>query len=69
MGEAFNAGDRVHVRVENRFHGYRPGDRGTVPRAAPLASTGARYYLVAMDKDGPEDTGVLFDAHEIEPDV
>jgi hypothetical protein len=31
--------------------------------------TGERYYTVAMDKDGPNATGVVFAQDEIEPDA
>jgi hypothetical protein len=68
MVSALAVGDRVRVTVYGRVAGYQPGDKGTVLRTPPPAVTGLAYYLVAMDKDKPDDTGVLFAAHEIEPD-
>jgi hypothetical protein len=63
------AGDPVHVTVHIRLLDYQPRDKGTVLRAGSQPSIGRRYYLVAMDKDGPDATGVLFGDDEIEPDV
>jgi hypothetical protein len=48
--------------------GYRPGDTGTVLRAAPSTTNGGRYYLVAMDKDGPSAVCAVFTEGEIEAD-
>lgn len=62
-------GDRVRVRNEDPQNGYHVGDEGAILRVETLATTRIRYYLVAMDKDGPEATGVLFNADDIEPDV
>jgi hypothetical protein len=64
-----NAGDRVHVTVRILILGYQPGDKGTVLRTGSQPSIGGRYYLVAVDKDGPDATGVLFGDDEIEADV
>jgi hypothetical protein len=70
MNRASRAGDRVRVTIRNRVAGYAPGDRGTVVREPSTATiTGERYYTVAMDKDGPGATGVVFAEDEIEPDV
>jgi hypothetical protein len=70
MSRALKAGDRVRVTARNRLAGYVPGDKGRVLRE-PLTVTinGERYYTVAMDKDGPNATGVVFAADEVEPDV
>jgi len=62
-------GQRVRVTVRNSVAGYQPGDKGTVLRASVSAATGERNYTVAMDKDGPDATGVLFMEWEIEADV
>ena len=59
-------GDRVRVTGRNRMYGYQPGDKGTIVREAIRAPTGTRYYLVAMEKDDPAHTGVVFNAEEIE---
>jgi len=69
MVVTLEVGDRVRVTVYGRVAGYAPGDKGTVLRTPPPAVRGVSSYLVAMDKDRPDDTGVLFAAHEIEPDV
>jgi hypothetical protein len=69
MYRELNAGQRVRVTVRNCLAGYQPGDKGTVLRASVSAATGERYYTVAMDKDGPDATGVLFAEGEIESDV
>ena len=61
-------GQRVRVTVRNSVAGYQPGDKGTVLRASVSAATGERNYTVAMDKDGPDATGVLFMEWEIEAD-
>lgn len=64
-------GDRVRVTVRGRMHGYEAGDKGMVLRALAAGPSGALYYLVAMDKDDPTKTGVVFTDEEIEldPDV
>jgi hypothetical protein len=69
MVVTLKVGDRVRVTVYGRVEGYAPGDKGTVLRTPPPVVRGMSNYLVAMDKDKPDDTGVLFAAHEIEPDV
>jgi hypothetical protein len=69
MSEALNVGDRVRVCRANHPHGYPRGAKGTVLRVATRVTTGAPYYLVAMDGDGSDATGILFRADEIEPDV
>jgi hypothetical protein len=38
-------------------------------RVAKLAATRIHYYLVVMDKNGPDATRILFNADEVEPDV
>jgi hypothetical protein len=62
------AGQRVRVTSRNRVAGYQPGDKGTVLRTSISAATGDRYYTVAMDKDSPDATGVVFAEGEIEAD-
>jgi hypothetical protein len=42
---------------------------GTVLRASLSATTGERYYTVAMDIDDPAASGVVFAEGEIEADV
>jgi hypothetical protein len=69
MNALLKPGDRVRVTAANRTQGYQRGDKGTVLRVSTLVTTGSPYYTVAMDKDGPEDTGVVFEGGEIEPDV
>jgi hypothetical protein len=61
-------GDRVRNTVGNRILGYRPGTKGTVLRAASSLTAGERSYHMAMDKDEPNATGVLFAQSEIELD-
>jgi hypothetical protein len=56
MSRELKPGDRVHVTVRNRMYGYQPG------------ASGVRYYVVAMDKDDPTKSGVVFTADEIELD-
>ena len=48
---------------------YQPGDQGMVMRVFEIVTTGAPYYIVAMDKDAPDATRVAFTEGEIEPDV
>jgi hypothetical protein len=58
-------GDRVRLTVQNRMGGYQPGDKGVVVREL-VAGIQTCYFLVAMDKDDPVKTGVVFTADEIE---
>jgi hypothetical protein len=51
------------------MHGYEAGDKGGVLRELATGPSGTLYYLVAMDKDDPSKTGVVFTDDEIEPDV
>jgi hypothetical protein len=69
MSATLQPGDRVRVTVRNHTHGYLPGDKGTVLRVSALITTGSPYYTAAMDKDGPDATGVVFAEGEIEADV
>ena len=68
MSRELKPGDRVRVTVRNRMYGYHPGDKGTVLREAVAGPSGARYYVVAMDKDDTTKSGVVFTADEIELD-
>jgi hypothetical protein len=68
MSRELKPGDRVRVTVCNRMSGYQPGDKGTVLREAISGPSGARYFAVAMDKDDPTKSGVVFTADEIELD-
>jgi hypothetical protein len=58
----------VWVTVQNRLHGYQPGDQDTLPRQVSAGLRGACCYLVAMDQDDPATSGVVF-ADEVEPDT
>jgi hypothetical protein len=69
MSGALKVGDRVRVRVENHPDGHLKGDKGTALRVAKLGGTGTYHYLVAMDKDQPDATGIVFNGDEIEPDT
>ncbi len=69
MSRTLKVGDRVRVTALNRTHGYQPGDKGTVLRVSALFTTGAPYYTVAMDKDDPDHTAILFSEGEIETDL
>ena len=69
MSCQLKAGDRVRVTVRNRMHGYQTGDQGTVVRQVVAGPSGTCYYLVAMDKDDPAKTGVVFTNDEIELDL
>jgi hypothetical protein len=62
-------GDRIRVTVRNRMHGYKPSDKGVVLREIIAGPSGAFYYVVAMDKDAPSKSGVVFSDDEIEPDT
>jgi hypothetical protein len=70
MPEQLKVGDRVRVTAGSRTRGYQPGDTGTVLEGpSPYAGGGgAVSYVVAMDKDGPSRTSVVFNADEVEPD-
>jgi hypothetical protein len=45
------------------------GDKGTVLEGSASNTAGdQKSYVVAMDKDGPGRTSIIFGADEIEPD-
>jgi hypothetical protein len=69
MSALLKAGDRVRVTTASRAQGYQLGDKGKVLRSSTLVTTGSPYYTVAMDKDGPDATGVVFEGGEIEADT
>jgi hypothetical protein len=69
MSRSLKPGESIRVTVRNRMAGYQPGDKGTVMREVADGPSGTRYYVVAMDKDDPQKTGVVFSDDEIEPDV
>lgn len=70
MSEQLKVGDRVHVTSQCHTKGYQAGDKGTVLEGpAAQAGAGARSYVVAMDKDGPGRTSIIFGADEIEQDA
>jgi hypothetical protein len=62
-------GDRVRVTMNSGVADYLPGDKGTVLREVVSTSRGTLYFLVAMDKDDPSKSGVVFRHDEIEADV
>jgi hypothetical protein len=68
MSRALQKGQRVRVSVRNRVARYQPGDTGTVLRSSVLATTGQRYFTVAMDIDDPAASGAVFTEDEIEAD-
>jgi hypothetical protein len=68
MNRQLKQGDRVRVTVANRKRGYQPGETGTVTHAPNVPVHEEPYYIVAMDKDGPASTAVVFTAEEIEPE-
>ena len=61
-------GSRVRVKRTSRLPAYQPGDKGTVTGEGRVPRGAEPTYLVAMDKNGPMSTSVLFAAHEIEAD-
>jgi hypothetical protein len=69
MSDQLKFGDRVRVTQRSHVEGYQPGDKGIVLEG-PASHTGddQKSYVVAMDKDGPGRTSVIFGADEIEPD-
>jgi hypothetical protein len=69
MSRGLKKGDRVRVTGLCGVAGYQAGDKGTVLREVVSTSRGALYFLVAMDKDDPSHSGVVFRHDEIEPDV
>jgi hypothetical protein len=68
MSDPLKVGDRVRVSQRSHVRGYQPGDQGTVLEG-PTSYTGdaPQTYVVAMDKDGPGHTSIIFGADEIEP--
>jgi hypothetical protein len=69
MSRTLNAGDRVRVTVRNRVPGFQPGDKGTILSGPKSPDVDPPYYIVVMDKDGLQRTGVVFAADEVEPDA
>jgi hypothetical protein len=69
MNHSLKPGERIRVTVRNRMAGYQPGDKGMVMREVAEGPSGTRYYVVAMDKDDAQKTGVVFSDDEIELDV
>jgi hypothetical protein len=66
MNPDLKMGDRVRVSRPSR--GYQVGDRGTALEGpASYAGDDQKSYVVAMDKDGPGRTSIIFGADEIEP--
>jgi hypothetical protein len=68
MSRQLKLGDRVRVTARSRKEGYQPGDQGTVTHAPKVPLHQEPYYIVAMDKDGPTRTAVVFTEGEIELD-
>lgn len=66
--QELKAGDRVRLTASHRKQGYRPGDKGIVLRVLGAGPGGDFSYLVAMEKDDPDQKGVVFAEDEIEPD-
>jgi hypothetical protein len=68
MNPELKVGDRVRIRRPSR--GYQVGDKGTVLEGPPSnTSDDQKSYVVAMDKDGPDRTSIIFGTDEIEPDA
>jgi hypothetical protein len=67
MNPDLKMGERVRIRLPSR--GYQVGDKGTVLEG-PASNTAddQKSYVVAMDKDGPGRTSIIFGADEIERD-
>jgi hypothetical protein len=69
MSEELMPGDRVRITPRCRRRDYKAGDKGTVLEGpADRAGAGEQSYVVAMDKDGPSSTSVVFGADDIESD-
>ena len=68
MSRQLKPGQRVRVTVRSRAARYQPGDTGTVLRSSVSATTGERFYTVAMDMDDPAASGAVFAEGEIEAD-
>jgi hypothetical protein len=60
------AGRRVRLAQHIGLEGYQPGDEGTITRDALPHAAERAYYLVQMDRDGPDAASVLFADEEIE---
>jgi hypothetical protein len=67
MSDQLKFGDRVRVTQRSHVEGYQAGDQGTVLEG-PTSNTrdDQPSYVVAMDKDGPGRTSIIFRADEIE---
>ncbi len=68
MSRGLKKGDRVRVTNRSGVAGYQVGDKGTVLREVVSTSRGTLYFLIAMDKDDPSHSGVIFRHDEIESD-
>ncbi len=70
MSQDLKLGDRVRVTSQCHTKGYQAGDKGTVLEGpTSQAGSGAMSYVVAMDKDGPSRTSIVFTTDEIESDM
>ncbi len=59
------------MRLTTRDHepDYFPGDAGTVLSGPHFVPSGGEYFVVVMDKSGPDASGSIFIAAEIEVDA
>jgi hypothetical protein len=67
MSDELRPGVRVKVTARCCLSGYSPGDKGTVRRADYEPVTGGRFYVITMDRDGPQSVTALM-PWEIESD-
>jgi hypothetical protein len=68
MDRGKRAGNRVRLATVEYFPVCRPGEKGTIRQVLSLPADGVVYYVVALDKDDPIRSGVVFREHEIELD-
>lgn len=66
MSQHPKTGDRVRVVTRNFEPDYQVGDTGTVESGPQALPSGGFYYVVRMDRDGPDAKGNVFVAGEIE---
>lgn len=69
MSQELKIGDRVQTTRRNRQKRYHTGDTGMVLQTVKLHDGGLPFCLVAMDKDLPDGSGMLFNTDEIEAEV
>ncbi len=66
MIEKPRPGDRVRLTTSDFEPEYKAGDLGIVESGPYIIPSGGDFYLVRMEKDGPDATPTIIRANELE---